>query len=258
MNNRKIVIFSDCTDIAYHEVHQVLSDSFEREHITDIQIAPFVPIKNFSIIHAAFSVRLLAEIYPKGTIFLVIANGASSNPARIFGQTNNGIIFVGSNLGYFNWMIQDFGLKCLYKNKMDRTKDSRSFGGKYVQAPTVAKIASGIDYSVIGDEVDIGFLENFPIPDGTVLHCDNFGLMKIKAKPLTGFHEGDRFCISLNHKPILKAIYTESMKKCADGSWVLFSGSSLYGLPELGRVRSLNSANEINVKEGDIISWEQI
>lgn len=255
---KKIVIISDCIDIAYNELYQTLTNELENNRIHNFQIDPLVSVKNFSIVNTAFAIRLMAEIYPSDTIFLVVVNGTDNRPDRVFGRTKNGILFVGNNSGYFNWIIEDFGLDFIYKNNVDRLINSKSFGGKYVQAPTVAKLLSGIPWKEIGQPLDIEEISTYKIPHGTVVHCDNFGLMKIKHPKITQLKEQDHLKICINGKDKCKAIYSNKMKSLPDGTWVLFPGSSLDSMPELGKVRSKNSAEELGVVEGDLITWELI
>lgn len=256
---KQAVIITDCTDIAFNEMHQSLLNEFTNLGIHDFHIAPSVSVKNFSVVNAAFSIRLLADIFPsETTIFIVVVHGIHSNPERIFGQTNNGLTFVGNNSGYFDWLIKDFGLDYIYENKTNRDVNGKSFGGKYVQIPTAAKIINGNTLEEMGIRKSKDFLKDFPIVDGTVVHIDNFGLIKIKAPKLKEYVEGDKLKIYLDGSYKLTAVYTEKMKKQADGTWTLYTGSSLYGLPELGRVRSQNSAKELEIVEGQVITWEKI
>jgi S-adenosylmethionine hydrolase len=253
------VIVTDCVDVSFVEMHQSLLNQLDKYGITDVRISPMVPVKNFSVINAAFNIRLLADIFPPSkTIFIVVVHGIQSSPARIFGQTKHGLIFVGNNSGYFNWLIEDFGLASLYENKINRTIDGRSFGGKYVQIPTAAKIIANVSFEELGLERSSEFLGTYSIPVGSVIHIDNFGLMKIRTAKLTEFNEEEKLQIYINGVPKIVANYTEKMKNQPDGEWVLFNGSSLYGLPELGRVRSQHSAQELNVIEGDIITWSKL
>lgn len=255
---RKIVIFSDCIDIAYNEIYQTLINHLNILNVKNYCIDPLVSIQNFSIVNTSFSLRLLAEIYPPGSIFLVIVNSCSYVAERIFGKTNSGIIFVGSNTGYFNWLIEDHGLNEIFCNKISRQIDNYSFGGRNVQAPTAAKILSGIPLSEIGDIADKSILKEYVIPEGTVVHIDNFGLMKIKAPTLYGLKEGTELNLLINNNKKIEALYSEKMKRHQPGTWVIYPGSSLNGMPELGRVLSPNSAGEIGVKIGDIITWESL
>lgn len=257
-SDRKIVIITDCIDIAFNEMHQALLNELASFGISSPQISPIAQVKNFSVVNAAFIIRLLADLYPAGTLFAIIVSGTSLNPMRLFGETKTGITFVGNNSGYLNWLVEDFGLNYLYENKINRDIEGRSFGGKYAQIPTVARLYAYQDLDSLGIKRDETCLHNFNIKTGTVVHCDNFGLMKIKAPKITDLNEGDLLKIFLNEKFILTAHYTEKMKLQKDGEWVLFTGSSLYGLPELGRVRSLNSSAELGAKEGDIITWDKV
>ncbi|MCC5832075.1 MAG: SAM-dependent chlorinase/fluorinase [Chlamydiales bacterium] len=252
----QVVIITDCWDVSFVEMHQTLINELSGYQIAPPLIAPAVAVKPFSVMNAAFHIRLLAELYPpKDTIFVVVVSGVGTNPARIFGRTKTGLRFVGNNSGYFQWLLEDFGLDSLYENKLNRVKEGRSFGGKYAQIPTAARLLAGIPMEQIGEPKNADFLSPFTIPEGTVVHIDNFGLMKIKAEPLSTFTEGEPLCFSLNGTPRVEGIYTEKMKRQVDGTWTLYSGSSLYGLPELGRVRSNNSAQELGAEIGDSITW---
>jgi len=63
--------------------------------------------------------------------------------------------------------------------------------------------------------------------------------------------------IFVNGKESIIATITERMMNQETGTWVLFPGSSM-GLPELGKVRCKRYQQELNVKVGDIITWEKI
>ncbi len=258
LKKRKVVIFTDCYDLAFNEIAQVIWNHVSPSLINSIHIDPVVAIKKFSTVNAAFAVRLFAELYPSSTIFLVVMNSMDNSPSRIIVETNNNLILVGNNSGYFNWLIEDIGLKSVYENSMQRETNPRSFGGKYVQAPTVASILNGKTLDTLGNKRSKEILADFKIPNGTVVHCDNFGLIKIKGEPLNNVDEGQRMRILINNKIEIEAIFSHQLKTHLDGTWVLFPGSSLYGLPELGKVRCPDSAESLNVKEGDFIVWEKV
>lgn len=61
----------------------------------------------------------------------------------------------------------------------------------------------------------------------------------------------------MNGKELIVATITERMMNQETGAWVLYPGSSM-GLPELGKVRCKDGAQELNVKVGDIITWKKI
>lgn len=255
---KKLVVFTDCVDVAYSEIYQTICN-----HLAtlpggdDIHIDPMVSISKFSTINAAFSIRLLSELYPSGTVFLVVVSGVSGSPERVFGEFGNGIWFIGNNSGYFDWTARDLGLKSLFSNHASKQIDSRSFGGKFVQAPTAAMLARKAPPEEIGMKIPHDRLNPLPIQDGTVVHCDNFGLMKIKAK-CPQAEAGQQFKVFVNGEFRIKATWSTTMKNCADGSWVIYKGSSLGGLPELGRVRSRNSAGDMGIEVGDLVTWEAL
>ncbi|MEI6732249.1 MAG: hypothetical protein WCK90_06250, partial [archaeon] len=70
--------------------------------------------------------------------------------------------------------------------------------------------------------------------------------------------DGTNLKIYVNNKESVSAVYAKRMMSLEDGTWVLYPGSSLKFMPELGKVRSVDGAAEINVKIGDKISWEPI
>lgn len=255
---KKILIFTDCSDVAFNEIYQTLDQLLYNQGITDYKIDPFIPIPNFSIINASFLIRLMSDHYEEGSVFLVIMSAVPNKPMRIFGKTKSGITFIGNNSGYFNWLFRDHGIEYVYKNNTTHTVEGRSFGGKYVQVPTASKILSGVSLNEIGECIHERDLSDFSLSEGTVVHCDNFGLMKIFAPALQGYKEQQKLSIKINDERELEAQFTTSLKDQPDGSLVLFEGSSLYGLPELGVVRSKNSAKELDIKVGDVITWKAL
>ena len=87
-------------------------------------------------------------------------------------RLKNGIIFIGNNSGYFSWLFKDFGIEKLYRTKMNRAVDNRSFGGRNVQVPLASQIAAGMKYEELGDLTDPSILNDVEIKKGTVVHID--------------------------------------------------------------------------------------
>jgi S-adenosylmethionine hydrolase len=183
---------------------------------------------------------------------MVILNPSQKRPKRIFGKIADDVYFEGADTGTLNWLFNDFGIESLYEIKEDKFYP---FGGKYVHSPTVAKMVSGIPFEEYGVEIDKKILNDFCIKEGSVVHIDNFGLIKIKSS-LTNYSEGTKFQIFINGKKSVIAIMSKRMMNHDDGTWVLYPGSSL-GLPELGKVRCKDGARELNVKVGDLITWKK-
>jgi S-adenosylmethionine hydrolase len=245
---KRIVFITDCLDVSYSELRgTVLSQLQSLGSDIDLEIEPVVPVKPFSLINGSFVLRLMAEEYPQGTIFSVVLNPLKERPARLIGKTKRkSLYFLGANTGVFEWFLRDFGIDELYEI---HDPGFFPFGGKYVHAPAATQIASGGLLSLIGKEFDRNCLVGLDIPHGTIVHIDNFGIMKFKAV-LPKFNDGDRLTIEISGNR-LPAVYTKRMMSRETGEWVLYPGSSL-GLPEIGKVRQ-DGATEINSKIGDII-----
>jgi len=246
---KRIVFITDCTDVAYNELRGVILDYLKNDEII---VEPVVPVAPFSIINGNFVLRLMAEAYPEGTIFSIILNPSKERPARLIGQTKKkGIYFMGANTGVFTWLFRDFGVEELYELN---DPGFFPFGGKYVHAPAVAQIATGKPLKDMGRPFDIEKIIKIDIAGGTIVHIDNFGLMKFTGE-LAGLNEGDKLEINVNEKT-LKAVYAKRMMSRETGEWVIYPGSS-FGLPEFGKVRE-NGARELNIKIGDIITFKKI
>lgn len=246
---KRIVFITDCADVAYNELRGVILDNLKNDEII---IEPVVPVAPFSIINGNFVLRLMAEAYPEGTIFSIILNPSKERPARLIGRTKGkGIYFMGANTGVFTWLFRDFDVEELYELN---DPGFFPFGGKYVHAPAVAQIATGKPLKDMGCPFDIEKIIKIDIAGGTIVHIDNFGLMKFTGE-LTGLNEGDESEVNVNGKT-LKAVYAKRMMSRETGEWVIYPGSS-FGLPEFGKVRE-NGARELNIKIGDIITFKKI
>lgn len=250
---KRIVIITDCSDIAYNELRGVILKSLiESGCANDVDIEPVVSVKPFSIINGNFILRLMAEAYPPETFFLIILNPVKKRPERIFGRTHkNNFIFMGANTGVFSWLIRDFGLENLYEL---RDPGFLSFGGKYVHAPNIARIISGVSFEEIAIPFDEKKLVEFELENGTIVHIDNFGLVKFIGE-IRDAKEGDKFKIKTGKNELI-AIYGNRMMSHETNDWIIYPGSSL-GLPELGKVRK-NGAKELNLDIGDKIFLKKI
>jgi S-adenosylmethionine hydrolase len=256
MNEKKqikhVVVISDCKDVAFCEIRRQILSECERLGNNYTVVEPLIPAEEFSIINGAFLTRLMAEHYNQNVIFMLILNPCKKRPKRIFGKLSNNIFFEGADTGTLNWLFDDFGIKSLYEIKETKFYP---FGGKYVHSPTIAKIASGIPFEKFGNKINKKSLCNFSIPNGTVVHIDNFGLIKIKSR-FPSYQNKTKVKIFINNKKSIIATVSKRMMNHATGEWILYPGSSM-GLPELGKVRSKYGAKELNIKVGDIITWKK-
>src|SRR3989338_8952167 len=136
---KRIVFVTDCVDVAFNELRTVVLSELKKPD--EVEIEPVAAVKPFSIINGNFILRLMAEIYPEGTVFSIILNPLKKRPARLIGRTKKkNFLFMGANTGVFDWFLRDFGVAELYEL---HDPGFVSFGGKYIHAPTIAKMVEG-------------------------------------------------------------------------------------------------------------------
>jgi len=240
---RKVVIITDCTDVAYLEIRGAIYSNTDSD---DFEIEPIVKVEDFNITNVSFLVRLIAEIYPEGTLINVVVHPSQLRGERIVGQTERkGIIFEGTNTGAFGWLLKDFGYREVYELY---DMGFVPFGGKYVHAPAVGKILSGCPLEKLGNPFQTSMVRDVERSDGTILHIDNFGNIKFVGN-VKG-ENGDKYTIIIGKKKF-QAIYWERMMERNDVELVIYPGSSfLY--PEIGIVRG-NAAKILKIKWSDKI-----
>lgn len=254
VHRNRIVIVSDCTDVAFSEIRLLILHYLDKYN-TDAKIEPIVSVIPFSLIQASFLIRLIASYPIHNFIIFSVVNPIEAEPDRIIGITNSGgITFVGRDNGQFSWLTNDLGCKKVYElNK----KEFVPFGGKNVYPEIIAKFLSGDKISEFSVERKSPYVNQLHIPEGTIVHIDNFGLMKLKysvewLKELD-LMEGDNIKVYLNGEYKVTATFCYRIMSYPDRTWTLYQGSSLYGLPEIGLVRE-HGASVIGAKIEDIIS----
>lgn len=254
MKKKYLVNITDCVDIAANELHAVLTR--EVEEMSDVVVTPIVPISPvFSVINMNFAVRLMADSYPENSVLMTTINAEKTRPMNVIGKTKErGIIFIGRNMGSFDWLTRDFGCKELYDLTRYNKGQFISFAGKYVTAKIAAAAARGTTLSELGDSIDPTGIQRLNLPRGTIVHIDNFGMMKFTGD-LEKVDIGDKFEIQINDLKLI-AVYNPRMMSEETGTWVLFPGSS-YGMFELGQVRDLG-ARKIEIQVGDVITWHKL
>ena len=255
MNHTKkhVIIITDCKDVAFNEMKWIILRECRGMGYENVEIE-LVPIEEFSIINAAFLTQLIAEQCLQGTVLSIVINPQKHRSARIFGKLPNGVLFFGANTGALTWLIEGTGAQEIYEI---HDPGFVSFGGKYVHAPNVAKLVAEVPFETFGKQFPRESLAKLDVPDGTIVHIDNFGLMKIKGAPLV-YDDGVKFKIFKNGTYVLDAVFAKRMMSLDDKAWVLYSGSSLNALPELGSVRHKDGYREIGARVGDVITWEKI
>lgn len=253
MNKKNVVVITDCKDVAFNEMRRIVINECSKLSVDEVEVE-LVSVAEFSLINAAFLTRLMADYYPEDTVFSIVINPQKHRSARIYGELNNGIKFFGANTGALSWALNDFGYKSLYEV---HDPGFISFGGKYVHAPNVAKLVASEPMDSFGKPFNKGDLATLNIDEGTIVHIDNFGLLKIMGET-PKFEEGQKFKISINGEEKFEAKFSSRMMTQDDKDWVLYAGSSLHSLPELGTVRYAEGYKEFGIKIGDKVTWTAI
>ena len=250
MNKKTVVVITDCKDVAFNEMRRIIINECAKLCLADVEVE-LVPVTEFSLVNAAFLTRLMADYYPAGTVFSVVINPQKHRSARIYGKTKSGLKFFGANTGALSWMLNDIGWESLYEV---HDPGFISFGGKYVHAPNVAKLVAGKPMDSFGKPFNSKDLTPLDITKGTIVHIDNFGLLKIMGDT-PKFEEGQRFKVFVNGKECFEARFSHRMMSQDDKDWILYAGSSLNSLPELGTVRYADGYKKFDIKVGDKVSW---
>lgn len=242
---RKIIVLTDCTDVAWEEIRCAI---YQNCDVDEVEIEPVVAVDSYSIENVNFLTRLIAEICPPGTIICVIVNPLKLRTERIVGRTKKkDLIFEGTNTGAFGWLLDDFGCDELYELY---DPGFLPFGGKYVHAPAVGKVASGVPLEELGHKFDLAKMRKVDMETGTVMHIDNFGNLKLFHKFEREPKNGDKYLLKLPHQKIVVE-YNKRMMERDDGEVIIYPGSS-FGFTEIGIVRG-NFAKEYNIHNGDKI-----
>jgi S-adenosylmethionine hydrolase len=227
---RPVVLVSDCCDLAFAEMRGAMWTAAGGQVL---HIEPVVPTHPMSVLNAAFGVRMMAEAYPPGTIITFVVNPLKERTERIVGRTKvKDLFFEGTNTGVAGWLVDDFGCEELYEL---HDPGFLPFGGKYVHAPAVGRLAAGADLRDLGDPFPLERLRRADRPDRTIVHVDNFGNAKFPWLDGDVHNRGARYRVSWPGHNV-EAVLWIRMMELDDGEWVLFPGSSL-DLWELGQVR---------------------
>lgn len=246
---RKVVIITDCVDVALMEIRGAIH-SYSNN--AEYEIEPIVEVENFNIVNTSFLFDLVVNAYPDGTVICIVVNPSQLRTERIIGRLKEkDIIFDGTNTGALGYVINKYGCTELYEIY---DEGFVPFGGKYVHAPTVGKILAGVSLNKLGKPFDMQKIRTVDMIDGVILHIDNFGNVKMKGN-LKDAQKGDIYSLNFKEKT-LEAVYWPRMMERKDGEIVIYPGSS-FGLPEIGIVRG-DFAGVYDLSVGDQILFKKV
>jgi len=246
---RKFILLTDMKDVA---VSETILRSVPNS-VNNVTIVP-VFVDTFDILHGAFLLRLLADSFEPNDVVSIVCDPRFTDVPRdsIGIELKNGVTIFGPNNGVMSWLIQDFEVKSAIK--LPISEESRlhpTFNGKYRFAVAVNKCLQGDSFETIGDKFDKDEIYLSKIADGTVVHVDNYGNVKIKL-PALHLKRGSNVSIKLRDK-VYSLRYGYEFFDVEEGDPILYTGSSLWGLPELAINRG-NFATMYGVKVGDLVT----
>lgn len=251
---RRVVIVSDCSDVALNEMRGVMHQEWA-ETGRSVPIEPLVVVDHFSEVNASFLTRLVAKNYPAGTVIYTLvskSHNLRSSHQVVWGETLSGHIFIGSNFGYFGWLVRDLGLKRMFEI---RDIPPVNFSGRTYIAPIVARIAAEDESQDTLHPFGEELLDDVPMSRGTVVHVDNFGNVKVLAD-LGAARDNDVLDLELNGRSLCHStvIETQVYLQRVQGVVVMYRSTSFDSMTDIAMVRG-NFADRYGVRVGDVLTW---
>ncbi|NBE84040.1 SAM-dependent chlorinase/fluorinase [Micromonospora rubida] len=247
---RPIVLVTDCNDLAFAEMRGAMWAAADG---APLAIEPTVFTHPMSVINAAFAVRMMAEAYPPETIISFVVNPLKLRTERIVGRTKHkDILFEGTNTGVAGWLVDEFGCEELYEL---HDPGFVPFGGKYVHAPAVGKLAAGAALADLGNPFPLERLRRAERTSKLVVHVDNFGNLKFPWPEGDINNKGRRYRVSWPGHSVEAVLWRRMMER-EDGEWIIYPGSSL-DLWELGEVRG-RGVSAADAPPGTVLTIEAL
>lgn len=263
---RRVVLITDCCDYSAALIEIQFRKELESLGVFDNSIS-FIPIgiPPFNVELGAFRALVFHHIAGgPGTLIFTLSNSLLKKPTRYFGVLRDGTAFLGANTGFLYPLFKSVGIQEIHQATW---QGHISFGGLHYRPQLAAHIVAQSDKL---DQFKGEFAEpltELTFRQGQVVDIDNFGLIKmwdfVSDRQLS---VGTTYTLEVtdkegNIKGSHQAVFRQRMMNEADNTLVLYPGSSLArlddrwsGLLELGIVRCPNSAAQLNVNIGDVIT----
>jgi len=135
---------------------------------------------------AAFTLLCCYRDFPKQTIHLVVVDPGVGSQRRPVLVAAGDYLFLGPDNGVFSYVYEreeNCHITHLTSEHYFRQPVSNTFHGRDVFAPCAAAVAKGVEWRMLGDEIDNPVRFNVPRPvvsssrliRGAVIHVDRFG-----------------------------------------------------------------------------------
>ena len=278
---RTLQIITDITDASYNEMYAIIHSISERLSETPINIAPFTPVKEYSITHGAFLTRLMAKNYINPVVLYTNVSPHPTHNTDVIGRTKKkDIIFVGANTGVFDWLVKDYGLAELvqitkrkpfivggefiylpgekppenFDKRFSNITEHLTFAAHTILGSIASAVTVGMDFKLFGEERDRSFIVKHEIKNGEIVHIDNFGNAKIYGT--IGVTEGQGLLILKDDKKIAQGVYiTGRMMSQPTGSYVIYPSTSLTNMVDMALIRG-DARKSLKLNIGDVLSFK--
>jgi S-adenosylmethionine hydrolase len=132
---------------------------------------------------AAFTLRVSAPYFPKGTLFVCIVDPGVGSKRRILWARTAKHQFLAPDNGLLSWITDPFlEVRCVQNSGLWLPEISATFHGRDVFAPTAGRLAAGLRPQRLGPKIKD--FQNMPFPQpqsdqegvhGKILLIDRFG-----------------------------------------------------------------------------------
>jgi S-adenosyl-L-methionine hydrolase (adenosine-forming) len=163
---------------------------------------------------AAFTLLCCYKDFPRWTIHVVVVDPGVGSARRPVMVGTDDYYFIGPDNGIFSYIYQREAVNRVVHLNVEhyfRTPVSSTFHGRDIFAPCAAALSKGVEWRMMGEEINDAARFNLPMPQlvsakeirGVVIHVDRFGnvitnitnaelpdeLMRAGARVRLGTHE---------------------------------------------------------------------
>lgn len=278
---RTLQIITDITDASYNEMYAIIHSISERLSETPINIAPFTPVKEYSITHGAFLTRLMAKNYINPVVLYTNVSPHPTHNTDVIGRTKKkNIIFIGANTGVFDWLVKDYGLAELvqitkrkpfivdgefiylpgetppknFERRFSNKTEHLTFAAHTILGSIASAVTIGMDLRLFGEERDQIFIVKHKIKNGEIVHIDNFGNAKIYGT--ISATEGQRLLVLKDGKKIAQGVYIAGrMMSQPTGIYAIYPSTSLTNMVDMALIRG-DACKSLKLNIGDVLSFK--
>jgi S-adenosyl-L-methionine hydrolase (adenosine-forming) len=223
-------------------------------------------IKPQNIIEAAMTVGASFRFFPTGTVHMVVVDPEVGSNRHILAVRASDHLFVAPDNGVLTTVLSENRIQEVFHvNNRDLFSEiiSSSFHGRDIMAPVAARLACGMDVSLVGPRLSAKQCCLIPLPKavvthgsiiGEIIHIDHFGNLR------TSITAADLSVIPPNTKLKISAgghfVTTISTTYTAKGKIIaLFDSRNHLEIA----IKGDNAAKELGCRIGDriMISWKE-